>query len=53
MENEIVNRVANSSLVIPISSYMLSDRVVYDIKDRFCSELILREKDFREHVKII
>jgi hypothetical protein len=53
MENEIVNRVASSSLVTfdLETLHVAGDRVVYDIKDHLFQGLILREKDFREHVK--
>lgn len=54
MENEIVNRVANSSLVtFDLEKYYTpGDRVLYDIKNDLFQELILREKDFREHIKL-
>lgn len=53
MENEIVNRVANSSLVtFDLEKYYTSgDRVLYDIKNDLFQELILKEKDFREHIR--
>jgi hypothetical protein len=53
MKDEIINRVANSSLVTfdLETLYTPGDRVVYDIKDHLFQGLILREKDFREHVK--
>lgn len=53
MENEIVNRVANSSLVTfdLETLHVPGERVVYDIKDHLFQGLILREKEFREHVK--
>ncbi|MEI9919738.1 MAG: DUF2480 family protein [Bacteroidota bacterium] len=50
---EIVNRVANSSLITfdLETLHVPGERVVYDIKDHLFQGLILREKDFREHVK--
>ena len=53
MSGEIVNRVANSSLV----TFNLEDfypsgkRVLFDIKDWLFHGLVLKEKDFRNHVK--
>ena len=53
MENEIVNRVANSPLVtIDLEEfYHKGDRVVYDIAQNLFQGMILREKDLREFVK--
>ena len=53
MENEIINRVANSKLVvIDLEDYYpKGQRTVFDIKEWLFQELVLREKDFREHVK--
>jgi hypothetical protein len=53
MENEIINRVANSSLVTfdLETLYTPGARVTYDIKDHLFQGLILREKDFRDHIK--
>lgn len=53
MEQEIVNRVANSNLVTfdLENLYVPGDRVVYDLKDNLFQGLILKEKDFREHIK--
>lgn len=50
---EITNRVANSKLVtINLEDYYLDGkRVLFDIKDWLFQELVLKEKDFREHVK--
>lgn len=50
---EIINRVANSSLITfdLEQLHVPGDRVVYDIRDHLFQGLILREKDFREHVK--
>lgn len=53
MENEIVNRVANSKLVVVNLEdyYPKGQRTVFDIKEWLFQELVLREKDFRAHVK--
>ena len=53
MAEEIINRVANSKLVtIDLEDYYpQGNRVVIDIKDWLFQELILKEKDFREHVQ--
>jgi hypothetical protein len=53
MEDEIVNKVANSSLVTfnLEDYYHKGERVLYDIKQNLFQELILKEKDFREFVK--
>ncbi len=53
MAKEIINRIANSKLItIDLEDfYPQGERVVFDIKDWLYEELILREKDFREHVK--
>lgn len=50
---EIINRVANSSLVTfdLEQLHVKGDRVVYDIKNNLFQELILKEKDFRDHIK--
>lgn len=52
-ENEIVNRVANSSLVtLDLEQYFVPGRrVLVDISDQLFQGLILREKDFRAHIK--
>lgn len=52
MENEIVNRVANSKLVVVDLEdyYPKGNRVIFDIKDWLFEGLVLREKDFRELV---
>lgn len=55
MEAEgIVNRVAKSGLVtLDLEDYYhTGERVVYDLKDNLFMGLILREKDFREFLKI-
>ena len=53
MENEIINRVAGSKLVtIDLEDwYPVGVRSVFDIKDWLYEGLILREKEFRAHVK--
>ena len=53
MENEIVNKVANSGLItIDLEEfYQPGERVVLDIKPLLFHELILKEKDFREFIK--
>lgn len=52
MENEIVNKVAQSGLVtIDLEDfYSEGERVLFDIKDLLFQGLILREKDLREFV---
>lgn len=53
MENEIVNKVAQSGIVTLDLEQLIPDKetVVLDIKDQLFQELILREKDFRAYVK--
>ncbi len=53
MENEIVNKVANSALItFDLEDYYdKGERILYDIKQNLFQELILKEKDFREFVK--
>ena len=53
MSEEIINRVANSKLVtIDLEDfYPEGKRIVLDIKDWLFHELILKEVDFRAHVK--
>lgn len=53
MEDEIVNKVANSGLItIDLETfYPKGERVLFDIKPFLFHELILKEKDFREHIK--
>jgi hypothetical protein len=53
VENEIINRVANSKLktVDLAGMYPQGERVVFDIKDWLFEELILKEVDFRTSVK--
>lgn len=50
---EIVNRVAKSPLItLDLQEYQVSgERVFLDLKDWLFQELILREKDFRSHIK--
>ncbi len=53
MENEIVNRVATSKLiVVDLEDYYPNGkRTVIDIKNWLFQELVLREKEFRDTVK--
>jgi hypothetical protein len=53
MSDEIVNRVANSKLItINLEDYYpKGTRTVIDIKNWLFQELILKEVDFREHLK--
>jgi hypothetical protein len=53
MENEIVNKVAESGLItIDLEDfYPEGERILFDIKPWLFEELILKEKDFREHIK--
>ncbi|MCW3086226.1 MAG: hypothetical protein JWP12_3592 [Bacteroidetes bacterium] len=53
MENEILNKVAQSGLVtIDLEEYYpTGERFLFDIKDLLFQGLILREKDFREYIK--
>ena len=53
-QNEIVNRVANSSLVTFNLEELLpsSEQAEVDLKDLLFKNLILREKDLREFIKI-
>lgn len=52
-QNEIINRVTNSTLVTfdLEEHYVPGDRVLIDIKDLLFQGLILREKDLRDFVK--
>jgi hypothetical protein len=54
IQENIINKVAQSGLVTldPAAFYPDGDRTVYDIKDNLFQGLILREKDFREFVKM-
>ncbi|WP_299619489.1 DUF2480 family protein [uncultured Tenacibaculum sp.] len=53
MADEIVNRVANSKLVtFDLEDYYVEGkRVLFDISDWLFEGLLLKEKDFRAHVK--
>jgi hypothetical protein len=53
MEDQIVNRVASSQLVtFDLERFhQPGDRVLYDIKDLLFQGLILKEKDFRDHIR--
>lgn len=53
MAEEIINRVANSTLVnIDLEDFYPSgERILFDIKDWLYEGLILKEKDFRAYVK--
>ena len=55
MENELVNRVSESALVtINLEDYYPKEEVaVFDLKDYLFMGLILKEKDFREALKIL
>ena len=50
---EIINRIKNSKLIsIDLEDfYPIGERISFDIKDWLFEEAILKEKDFREHVK--
>jgi hypothetical protein len=52
MAEEIINRIANSKLVnIDLEEfYPDGKRILFDIKDWLFHGIILKEKDFREHV---
>jgi hypothetical protein len=54
MEDEIVNRVAQSSLVtFDLEEYYhKGDRILFDLKDCLYEGLILKEKDFREYISV-
>ncbi len=51
--DEIKNKVAESGLItIDLEDYFASgERILFDIKPWLFHELILKEKDFREHIK--
>lgn len=53
MENEIINKVANSGLItIDLEEYYpKGERILFDLKPLLFQELILKEKDFREFIK--
>ena len=52
MPEEIINKVANSKLItLNLEDYYpKGNRLVFDIKDWLFEEIILKEKDFRDHV---
>ncbi|GFZ89395.1 hypothetical protein GCM10011531_21160 [Aquaticitalea lipolytica] len=52
MADEIINRVANSKLIVVDLEdyYPKGERTLFDIKDWLYEELVLREKDFRDYV---
>ncbi|HLV14863.1 MAG TPA: DUF2480 family protein [Xanthomarina sp.] len=52
MAEEIINRVANSKLVVVDLEdyYQKGQRIVFDIKDWLYEGFVLREKDFRQQV---
>ncbi len=54
IENQIINKVANSGLVsLDLETfYPKGERVLYDLKQNLFMDLILKEKDFREFLKI-
>lgn len=54
IHENIVNKVAQSGLIsLDLADlYQPGDRELYDIKDNLFQGLILREKDFREFVKL-
>jgi hypothetical protein len=54
MEKEIVNRVASSGLITfdLEEYYQPGERVLIDIKDQLFQGLILKEKDYREFIKV-
>ena len=53
MDNEIINKVANSGLInLDLEDYYVKGpRKVIDIKDQLFMGMILKEKDFREWIK--
>ena len=53
MNNEIVNRVANSKLeTIDLESFILdNERVTFDLIKWLKNDLVLIEKDFRENLQ--
>lgn len=53
MADDIINRVANSKLkVLDLEDYYPSGpRIVFDLKDWLLEGFVLREKEFRAHVK--
>ena len=53
-EEQIINKVANSALITfnLEDYYELGDRILLDIKDQLYEGLVLREKYFRDFIKI-
>ncbi|MEO8933641.1 MAG: DUF2480 family protein [Xanthomarina sp.] len=53
MEDQIINRVANSKLVVfdLEDYYPKGQRILFDIKDWLYEGFALREKEFRAHIK--
>lgn len=53
MEQEIVNRVSNSKLLVfdLEELYTPGERLLFDIKPWLFQELILREKEYRDYIK--
>lgn len=53
MDEEIINRIVNSKLVvIDLEDYYpKGERKLFDIKDWLYEELVLREKDFRDRIQ--
>jgi len=53
-EREIINRVAKSPLItIDLEElYEPGERVIYDLKDNLFNGIILKEKEFREHMRM-
>ncbi|WP_322971596.1 DUF2480 family protein [Faecalibacter sp. LW9] len=53
MADEIINKVANSSLItIDLEDfYPDGPRIIFDLKDWLYEEIILKEKDFRQNLK--
>jgi hypothetical protein len=53
LEKEIINKVAESGLVqFDLEElHQVGERVLFDLKGWLFEELILKEKDFRDHVK--
>lgn len=54
IEEEIINKVASSGLItLDLEDYFpKGERVLYDLKQNLFMDLILREKDFREFIKL-
>ena len=50
---EIINKVAQSGLItIDLEEYFVpGERVLFDLKEWLFEEIILKEKDFREHIQ--